>query len=139
MKKPLFLTKALRPVLAAVAMVAILASTTPLSFAATPAGTPVGVPGKGSSGASGAVSPVTQPGKITESRALQEQRRVELRAALRDQKRRNDEAARAASAVTSDDATLTERHLNAQQRAEMRQQLADQSRQQRFEYVNTKP
>ena len=133
MMKPRFLKALSHPNVGAAIVVSAAGFMTQQAFAATAAGSPVGVPGKDSAGKS------TQPTKISESRALQEQRRVELRAALRDQKRKNDEAARAASAAPADDAALTERHLNARQRAELRQQLADQSRQQRFEYVNTKP
>ena len=105
----------------------------PVALAVTPVGTPAAVPGKDSAGQS------SQAGKISESRAQQEQRRVELRAALRDQKRKNDEAAKAASAVSDADTALKERHLNARQRAEMRQQLAQQGRQQRLDSANAKP
>ena len=119
-------------------MVSILASINSVSLAATPAS----VPGKDSAGQSITVGPSAQSEKMTESKAMQEQRRVELRAALRAHKRKSDEAAQAASAASAasaDAAVLMARHLNARQRAEMRQQLADQWRQQRFDYVNTKP
>ena len=117
------------------------------------AATPASVPGKDRIGQS--VTSSTSIGnesaieKVADSRAVQEQRRAELRAALRAHKRKSDEAAQAAqaaqaasaaaSAAQAAQATLTDRYLNAQQRAEMRQQLGQQVRQQRADSESTKP
>ena len=114
------------------------------------AATPAAVPGKDRIGQS--VTSSTSIGnesaieKVADSRAVQEQRRAELRAALRAHKRKSDETAQAAqaasaaaSAAQAAQATLTDRYLNAQQRAEMRQQLGQQVRQQRADSESTKP
>lgn len=117
-------------------------ATTVFMNPASLAETTVRVPGKDRAGQPLTSRPLDQPAqsvkageRSTDSQAMQEQRRMELRAALRANKRKLDEAASASAAA----AALTEYHLSAQERAEMRQQLGQQLRPVRVDSDRAKP